>query len=225
MLDLSRIKNFRELRLSQPNHVPTYLRDREWLNKEADCGFTLVLNFSPIGPEYFDSTFDDRWQKIYLERSFFWKDPVVRSVFDFQSTKTIRWSEIPEDVGDPAVIAAAKHFGLNFGAVISITDFIKMRKSFISLARSDSEFSDEQLASIKTWFTDFYEVANGIWTLTENELTVVTLYASDNDIAEIATHLSISKSAVKARLRTARRKTQSKNNASLSAKVGRANLF
>lgn len=207
--------------VDQPTKVGNYVEDRKWLSEIANRGFTLIINYTPLGFKYYDSTFSKEWQSEYIKNSYVSKDPIVLSALSSVSM-TKRWSEIR--MPDPfKVFQASAKFGLIYGVSLSRTKGFK--KSLLTAGRYDREFTDEEMASISEWFDGFVELASDAVELTEKEIEVVRLLALDMGVNEIALELDLTPAAVKQRLKSARKRVGSRTNFSLIHKASRASLL
>lgn len=210
-----------DMRIDQPFNINNYLTDRLWLHSMSTGGFTLAVNKTPFGVEYFDSTFPDEWQMLYKQKHFVWVDPIVlNAMWNGNSDK--RWSEIkaPDVRG---VWKTASVYGLVYGATFARTRAIN--KSLLSLSRSDREFSDDEMDRLSNWFDKFLNEVDGGLNLTDKEVEVIKLLARDMNIEEIANVLGVTQSAIKTRLRQARGKVGCKSNYSLIAKASQAKIL
>ncbi|MEO1110290.1 MAG: LuxR C-terminal-related transcriptional regulator [Pseudomonadota bacterium] len=207
--------------VDQPTNVGNYIEDRKWISEIANSGFTLIINYTPLGFKYYDSTFDKEWQTEYIEKSYVSKDPIVLSALSSISM-TKRWSEIR--LPDPwKVFQASAKYGLIYGVSLSRTKGFK--KSLLTAARYDREFEDSELQSISDWFDSFVDLASEAVELTEKEVEVVRLLAMDMGVNEIAGELDLTPAAVKARLKSARKRVGCRTNFSLIHKASRASLL
>ena len=111
------------------------------------CGFIFAHNITFRGPEYFHSEYPKEWQAEYESRSYAYFDPVL--LWNIMNIGDRRWSDIrlPDLRG---VMKAARRFELNFGACFSRAH--RGRKSILTLARPDREFTDEEMAFLSATF-------------------------------------------------------------------------
>jgi LuxR family transcriptional regulator len=207
--------------VAQPTNVGNYVEDRKWLTELANSGFTMVINYTALGFKYYDSTFDEDWQREYMENNYVSKDPIVLAALSSVSM-TKRWSEIR--LPDPwKVFKSSAKYGLIYGVSLSRTR--RFRKSMLTASRFDREFTDEEMSSISLWFDNFVDLAAEIVELTDKEIEVVRLLALDKSVNEIAVELDLTAAAVKARLKSARKRVGARSNNSLVDKATRNNLL
>lgn len=203
MVGDEKMEDLTELSIGLPSHIEDYMEDRKWLGTIAISGFSLVINHTPHGSEYFDATYPAEWQNLYVRKRFLWADPIIISTMMFGEGNK-RWSgiKVPDVMG---VLSTAAKFGLVYGARLSRTNGYK--KSMLAVARYDRELLDEEIDKLSEWFDGFLKKIENSMELTDGELAVVKCIARDMTLYEAAEHLNVSYGAVKKRLRQARMKS------------------
>jgi LuxR family transcriptional regulator len=175
--------------------------ENEWLRLRSPSGFSLVMNHTRVGPEFLLSTVHPEWQQVYDRRNYVWFDPILLSTV--MSDGDRRWSDVklPDIRG---VMREAKSFGLSFGATFARTN--AHAKSLLSVGRSDRDILPAEMKELSEWFTSYCEriFIEDDLTLVEKQ-TLISL-ADDRSIKQVAEHLGVSQSAVKARLSSVRAK-------------------
>jgi LuxR family transcriptional regulator len=171
-------------------------------------GFILAFNISFRGPEYFHSEYPEPWQEEYERGSYAYFDPIV--LWSLTNIGDRRWSEVtlPDLRG---VMQAARAHALNFGAVFARAR--RGKKSILTLARSDRECSDEEMAFLSATFESLVseiELDDG-GGLTPAEVETLRCVRDGLSYAEAAELLKISVPAVKARVEKARGKLGARN--------------
>ena len=163
-------------------------------------GFILVSNYGLRGPEFFHSEYPKEWQREYETNNYPIFDPVLRwSMFNITNT---RWSEI--DWPDPkGVLERAKRFDINYGAIFSRG---RIKKTVLSLARADREFTDEEMTLISGMFDRLVQEAAIDNALTIQEVETLRLLRDGLSHKEIAHGLGIGVSTVRLRLSQAKQK-------------------
>lgn len=178
--------------------IPNYDVEVERLREIGPAGFTLAFNLTARGPEHLQIEHPPAWRKLYEDRNYHFTDPVF--VWAIANPGNRRWSEVPlPDVR--GVLAAARRYGLNHGAVFSRK--INGKHSVMTLARPDRELTDTELELAAAKFESFLDVVVGAPLLTDGELEVLRALKDGYGQAEIAAILSISESAVKLRCQKA----------------------
>lgn len=120
--------------------IPTFDKDAEVIRAIATAGFTVCFNFTFKGPEHIHSEFPQEWSTEYERKSYYAMDPVL--MWGMTHTGHKRWSEIQlPDVRK--ILKRGAEYGLNYGAVTSAKR--ERSRSFLSLARSDRELSNEEM--------------------------------------------------------------------------------
>ncbi|WP_372574752.1 helix-turn-helix transcriptional regulator [Ruegeria jejuensis] len=205
------------LSIGLPSHIKGYMEDRQWLAVLAPSGFSLVINHTPHGSEYFDATYSVEWQEEYVNRMYLWADPVVLSTI-YAGNNNKRWSEIktPDVMG---VMASAKRHGMKFGARIARRRGYRI--SFCALAREDREFTDDEIQSVADWFDALLDKIETSFELSEGELEVIKCIGRGMTREQASAHLSVSYGAIKKRLKNARTKTGCSTDQQLVARLVR----
>lgn len=181
--------------------IPGVDKDFDDLRQVATSGFVLALNVSWIGPEFLQSEYPQAWREIYEESGYFMLDPIY--YWTVMHTGTVRWSEVKY----PDIRSVKKHaaeFGLVFGATVSMKH--EGRKSFLTCARPDREFTDAEIERFETLLIKWNKVVIERPILTEVELSTLRSLRDGLDQNQIAATLEISVSTVKKRLSSVRRK-------------------
>ncbi len=210
-----------ETRVQQPFGVSGYKDMRTRLAEVATTGFCIIINHTPLGSQYFDSTYPEAWQTEYTDKKYLWSDPVIVSAM-LARDGLRRWSDITmPDIRK--VLPAAARYGLNFGVMMSATRGTK--KSLLSAARHDREFSDDEINEVHEMFHRIIEHSSDPLRLSAREINVLKCLALDMSQDEIASNLGISVPTVKARLKSARKKAGSETNYRLLAKAMQSGLL
>ena len=183
-------------------------------------GYFVMLNHVRMGPEFIQSSFSQDWQAEYDQNAYHLRDPTF--LWSLANNGTRRWSEIriPDACG---VMKRARRYGLIFGAVFSQGKATK--KSVLSVARDDRELNDKEMTVLADWFDQYVIACNNKQPFSIKELNVLQCLANDMTVEEAATHLNISVSAAKARLKTARDRHGVKTNTRIVATALRSNLI
>ena len=174
------------------------------------AGFILVFNLNLRGYESFHSEYPKAWQQEYEERNYGWGDPVL--LWAMATTGDARWSAIrwPDLKG---VMEASRRFGINFGAVFSRRGAAgETRKTVLSLARSDREFTDEEMMLLSRLMDGLVEEVGLDRNLSAKEIDALRHLRDGLTYKETAEALGIAVSTVKFRLSMARRKLGASSN-------------
>ncbi len=139
------------------------------------------------------------------------RDPVVR--WAYENSGITRWSDLAGD--DPSgVLKAARQFGLGFGVVICLSgQGPAAQRSYGTFARSDREFSQEEVAILAAHLERMHEITSPPGNLTGAELEALRLVKEGHRLKEIAYQLGVSEGAIKQRLAGAKRKFGARTNA------------
>lgn len=185
----------------------------------APQGFVFVHNLGLRGPEFFHSEFPVEWQREYENKNYTWADPVL--LWSMQHRGDTRWSGI-NTLDLRGVLPAAKRFQLNYGAI-----FCRglVKKSVLSLARADREFTDEEMALLSSMVSKLVEDASLDTTLTASEIETLRRFRDGMAYKEIGLVLKLSPSTVKMRLTNARKKLRAVSNVHALAVAIQRNLL
>lgn len=184
---------------------------RDIFEKIAPAGFYVALRVGYSFPEEELNRLDPDWIKLYTHHGLVMLDPAMRWVYN--NTGSMRWSEM--NIPDPAgVVAMARDAGLTWGATLAFCRPQDAgRRSYAMLFRRDRDFEDAELQIgydvLRSLHVNACETATR--SLSDAEIEAIRLRAEGKLFKQIAAELSISESAVKARLMSARRKLGAKN--------------
>lgn len=174
----------------------------------GNAGFTFAHNISFRGPECFHWEYPPAWQAEYDGHGYAYFDPIL--LWSVMNTGARRWSEVhlPDLRG---VMRAASAHGLRFGA--SFADNSRARKSILCLARSDREFTDEEMEFLAATFGHIIseierEDGGG---LTVAEIETLRCLCAGMSHAEAAQALGVAVPTVKVRVEKARGKLGARN--------------
>lgn len=171
------------------------------LNALAPSGYILAFNYSWAGPELFDCTYPDAWQQRYHSRAMWKLDPITLWIMANDGQK--RWSEIKLTKMN-SLLTEAADFGLAYGAVFSRSK--RLRKSVLSVARPDREYSDQELQTLSQWFDEATRRIDDRFGLSDRELQTLSQLASGLPIGEISATQDVSEAAINKRIKAARSK-------------------
>ena len=169
------------------------------LDEFAEAGYFLALHIRFTSPIMFFQTYQQDWQDHYTRNGYVLRDPVT--AWCFVTTGTTRWSnpKIPDPFG---IFEEAKSFGLNFGCSVSHGPILS--RTVASVARSDREFTDEEISAIAKIVRDLHEQCDPNVRLTKAQAEALQCVADGMRHAAAAAKLGISESALKIRLSAAR---------------------
>lgn len=176
-----------------------------WL---APAGFYIALRVGFTFPSEEMNHLPDDWVDFYTRNGLVLHDPVMKWIYS--NTGVVRWSELT--LPDPAEVkTSAQRYGLTFGAATSaLSPSDQGRRSYGIFFRADREFEPLELASLQTIVLQLHSVQGQDLSLTAAEIEALKLQSSGMRLKQIAAALGISESAVKARLKNAKRKLGAK---------------
>ncbi|UWP92537.1 autoinducer binding domain-containing protein [Aliiroseovarius crassostreae] len=162
-------------------------------------GYALGLHIRYASAHLMIQTYDASWTEVYTEKGYMLGDPTV--FWGFGEEGAIRWSEI--ELPDPhGILDQAKAHGLTYGLTVSYGP--TSSRTIGGFARSDREFTDEEIRQIQDIVQELHEKSTPPEQLTSAQRMALRLIAKGSRHAEAAALLGISESALKARLRSAR---------------------
>lgn len=211
------VKDLNQEIREMPSHHPIHLFDDydAWKKKALELspsGYRLGLNHSlRDGAKYYDDTYHPKWIELYESLEMEDKDPIT--LWAMSRTGTKRWSEIQrpalptiaERNAAAAIMQHAIKYGLQFGAVISTS--INSKRSVLSVARNDREFTDEELLEISRHFDILLSlIGQKSINLSEVEMICVELSCQGLNGSDIARKRGTSAAAVSKALKSAQAK-------------------
>lgn len=167
----------------------------------AQEGYFVGLHIRFASPLMTFQTFPPAWTDHYTQNAYALRDPLI--AVGVSQTGAIRWSEIalPDPFG---IMQEAATYGLVYGVCVSCGPMTS--RTIGSVARSDREFTDEEVATISGIILRLHHESQPPDNLTNAEIEALRILASGERYANGAALLGISESALKARLSSARRK-------------------
>lgn len=174
----------------------------------APAGFYIALRVGFAFPARELNTFSSDWTTIYTQNGFLTKDPMIK--WAYRNSGAARSSSL-ESKDEYGVLKLAKSFGLNYGAVISISaKDAGGQKSFAILYRRDREFTDLEIDSLYETLNTLH-VGATLPKLSKAEIEALAWIRDGYRLKEAAHFIGITESAVKARLISAKQKLGARN--------------
>lgn len=194
--------------------------DFKELGEIAPAGYAAGLKLRFSGPALVRDTYPLEWTEHYAESLMAFWDPVV--VWSLANTGNKRWSalKIPDPMG---IMKQARAYGLNYGVAISLGKLSK--RSLLGIARSDREFTDEEIRHAVEIFTRIHELVVESKSLTPNQADALRLIAGGDLHTAASNKLGISESALKARLRSVRIRLNARSTAEAITRAKEHNLL
>lgn len=207
--------------------APAYARLHGRISQLATSGYVLALQLNEFfRPELAYSSFPHAWFKYYTEQDFFPCDPVLQ--WAATHCETARWSEIAATVTAPKslkVLELAASYNLRFGMLSSMKNLMAgLNRSFLSCARADREFTDDELRELEEIFLDILSLRSLTLSLTPSCREVLALLADGLSQADIALKLGIDRSSVKKRIDRARKALGARSSHNAVARAVRASM-
>lgn len=169
------------------------------LDQLAPMGYTVGLHIRYASPLVYKSSYPAEWVEHYNSHSYYLRDPLV--FWGIGVEGTTRWSNIP--LPDPfGVMKKAAAHGLSYGAVSSYGPITS--RSIVGMARSDREFTDDELEQLREITVQLHIEAKPPSELTRAQIEALQCVSNGDRHGAAAAKLGISESAFKARLQSAR---------------------
>ncbi|WP_134681460.1 helix-turn-helix transcriptional regulator [Paracoccus ravus] len=189
--------------------LPDHERYLDEIEELAPAGFFLGLGLHLGRPHVTVNRFPKAWVKHWEQEVFLGRDPIALWVINQTSDAVARWSEIsvPDHFG---ILAQAAQHGLRYGATL-VTQ-LGRRRSCLSAARSDREFTDAELSELGGRLNLLAHLfSKSDLVLTEKETEALQQMRLGLTHSEAAETLAISVSALKLRLSSAQKKLGCRN--------------
>ena len=169
------------------------------LKRLAPAGYHIALHIKDTTPLHRLLDYPASWVAHYTAQAYGLRDPVV--AWALSEVGSVRWSAIT--LPDPLdILGQAGAHGLVYGATVS-TGPLDAR-TIGSLARSDRELTDQELARAEVIITQLHQRLMPPRPLTRAQVEALRLIAKGYRYADAAKALQISQSALKARITAAR---------------------
>lgn len=127
------------------------------LRRAYPAGFAIALHLSYAAPLYLFQGFDESWVRLYTERGFLLRDPVVR--WALANTGVVRWSQLTDPAGTEVMRTAARH-GLRFGFALALE--VDGSRSFASFANRSREPSEPEIAEAAADLAALHRLTRGV---------------------------------------------------------------
>ncbi|SMX30974.1 helix-turn-helix transcriptional regulator [Actibacterium lipolyticum] len=185
--------------------LDTALRDLGTISPE---GYYIGVHIRVAAPLMTFNTYPQPWIDHYTQQAFALRDPTT--AWGFSCIGATRWSAM--DIPDPfGILTQAADFGLKYGVTISAGEITS--RTIGSVARSESEFTDDEIARIEAIVNRLHVITEPPEDLTKAQTQALQLIAAGDRHAAAAAKLGISESALKARLTSARRRLMARTTA------------
>ena len=178
------------------------------IKRLAPAGYHIALHIKYTTPLHRLIDYPASWVAHYTAQAYGLRDPVV--AWALSEIGSIRWSAIT--LPDPFdILGQARAHDLVYGATVS-TGPLDAR-TIGSLARSDRELTDDELAQAEMLITVLHRLLMPPRPLTPAQVAALRLIAQGHRYADAADALQISQSALKARITAARRHLRARTTA------------
>lgn len=178
------------------------------LGRLAPKGFYLGLHIRFAAPLIQHTTYPADWSDFYSANAYALRDPTI--AWGFSTTGACRWSALP--IPDPFnILKDAADYGLAFGLTVSFGPINS--RTIASFARSDREFTDDEIAEISATIRRLHEITEPPESLTKAQKDALRCIAEGDRHAAAAAKLGITESAFKARLISVRERLMARTTA------------
>ncbi|WP_435703121.1 autoinducer binding domain-containing protein [Yoonia sp.] len=111
----------------------------------SESGYAMGLHIDFTTPAYFFQSYPREWLEHYSKAGLLMNDPTV--AWCFENSGSCRWSDLDDPAG---VLEQAAEYGMRYGVVYATTS--GGSHSMSGFARSDREFTDEEIAELVDLF-------------------------------------------------------------------------
>ena len=178
------------------------------MRKLAPSGYFVGMHIRFAAPLMQFQTYAEAWSEFYSQNGYALRDPTI--AWGFSTTGACRWSSLP--IPDPFnILKDAADHGLTYGLTVSCGPINS--RTIASFARSDREFTDDEIATISTLVRRLHEITEPPESLTKAQQEALRCIAEGDRHAAAAAKLGITESAFKARLISARERLMAKTTA------------
>lgn len=180
----------------------------------APAGYYIALRVGFAYPMSEQNALPAKWVEAYTEQGFMLFDPVMKWVY--ANNGTVRWSALKDDPHN--ILQKAARFGLRYGVAISCIDkSAHGQRSFGSFARTDREFTDDEIDTLQQNLRALHASIAPPTNLTKAELEVLEMVKNGLLMKEIANQIGVSQGAIKQRLKNAKLKLNAKTSSQAAA--------
>ena len=174
----------------------------------APAGHYIALRVGFAFPVAETNALPEAWVERYTQRGYMMFDPVMQWLYS--NAGAARWSAIA--LPDPMrILAEAARHGLLYGAAIScVPAGSESQRSFGTFARSDREFTDEEIALLGRKLRRLHDATMPPTNLTRAELEALSMMREGLLLKEIAGRLGVTEGAIKQRIRSAKEKLRAR---------------
>ena len=169
-----------------------------WLDElkiKAPSGYAIALHIEFNAPKLLFQTYPVAWINHYEQMGFIMNDPTVH--WGFSNIGHKRWSELTE-FDTKGILKAAGKFGLNFGVTLSMDK--QKKQTIASFARSDREFSDDEIVEIQEIIEMIHKEEVSAIKLTSKQKILLNELANGARIEEASKNLNVSMVTIKVQL-------------------------
>ena len=190
------------------------------LDQFAEAGYFLALHIRFTTPVMLFQTYNAEWSQHYTQNGYVLRDPMTAWSFAYKGAT--RWSSprIPDPFG---IFEEARKFGLRYGVTVSTGPILS--RTVCSVARSDREFTDDEIARIEALVVSLHGMVDPDVSLTDAQIEALKCVADGHRHTAAANILGISESALKLRLSAARDKLMARTTAEAIQRAKDYNLL
>ncbi len=156
------------------------------LGQIATAGFFLGLRIRGSSPLLAYRTYPQAWTDTYMASGYMVRDPITPWAMTVGGT--IRWSSafLPDPFG---VFRHAAQYGLNYGASVAHGPIGSL--TICSMARSDRELTDEEIARAKKIVLHLHDLTEPPKSLSTEQKDLLGMLAEGSGPAEVAAALGV----------------------------------
>ncbi len=167
------------------------------IGKIATAGYFIAVRIRGTAPLMVFKTYPQAWIDRYTEKGYVLRDPITTWAMTIGGS--IRWSS--PFLPDPfRVLAQAAEYGLTYGASIAHGPLRAL--TICSVARSDREFTDEEISRIQQIAIALHDLIALPKLLTDAQKEILQAITWGANMAKVAGTLGVSEATARARVKT-----------------------
>jgi LuxR family transcriptional regulator len=162
----------------------------------AAAGYFLALRIRGASPMMSFHTYPQPWIDEYTTKGYVLRDPVTTWAMTVGGS--IRWSSplLPDPFG---IFRRAARHGLRYGASVAVGP--RGALTVCSFSRSDREFTDVEIAAVRTIVADLHERSAPPERLSAEDVALLGILSDDDSPPSVAERLGIPVSAAERAVR------------------------
>ena len=134
------------------------------LDQRSPAGCAIGLHIAFTTPAYMFQSYPKRWMDYYSNSGLLMQDPTIR--WGMNNVGWISWGDL-EAFDSQGVLERAKDFGIMNGVTSAL--YIGGTRSIASFARSDRDYTPEEIAELEPIFEELHRTTSSIEALNDED--------------------------------------------------------